>query len=755
MSEPILVVDLGTSKTAAALVKGGEGRLLREPFSGLESWPTSVVREGETLLVGTVAERRKVADPGLYSGRFLAMLGGAGKVPLGDREYSVAELMAALLDKLRAEAQRVADDSVDRVLFCVRGEGPPDTTEPAEPGGQVAPADQSVRQVLLVAAAAAGCTDVEFLAQPVAVSLAAGPPPVGSLVLVCDAGASSARISLVKTADGVGETLALRSVDSCGGDQIDELLAAAIRADAESWLGPRLDAAGADGAKSRLRFADFARQVKQHLTDAQETVEYVGMLDPPVRFSRADLERLIEPPLDQLVAGYREVVAAAASASLAAVLLTGGCARIPAFAAALTKAAGRPVAPLADPQLASVRGGIEWAVGAPARQIVALASLPGVRPLAWRFDGGAARLAEWLVPVGASFQAGDRVARLRDGEDAIWDLKADQSGEMQQHCVGAGAVLASGDNLAVVRLAVQSPADLVSPPHRVTDLPGGQFAAFSPDSRQLVTMDGSGTLRVWETETATEVHRAKTSAVLRPRTYDATVGSTGRWLFARNDSAAIIVSDVVTGRELRRLGWYGTTRAVRLSADAARVCAWELGKIRVWARNGHKLLSVRERLLGDEFESVAFSPDGNWLAVASASGLRVWNVRSGTSRVVRQLQRVKERMWNMTFAWDGQRIFLAIGSNVEMIDVPSGNRVWMADVPAPVRAADFTSDGSFLATVGHDEQACSAALWSAADGMLVHRIDLEQPSDSVRISPDGMLMAIGNAETSTIWALVP
>jgi WD40 repeat protein len=359
------------------------------------------------------------------------------------------------------------------------------------------------------------------------------------------------------------------------------------------------------------------------------------------------------------------------------------------------------------------------------------------------------------VPVGGSFQAGDRVARLRDGDDAIWDLTADQPGEMQRHCVGAGAVLASGDNLAVVRLAAQRPDDLVSPPYRVADLPGGQFAAFSPDGRQLVTMDGSGTLRVWETETAAEVRHLKTSAVLRPRGYDAAARGAGQWLFAQYDGSAIIVSDVATGRPLKRLAWLGTTRTVRLSADAARVCAWELGKIRVWATAGHRLLSVRERLLGDEFESVAFSPDGNWLAVASPSELRVWDVRTRTSRTVRRLHLVKDRMWNMTFTRDGQQILLAIGSTVEMVDVPSGKLAWTADVPGPVRAADFTPDGSFLATVGHDEQTCSAALWAAADGMLMHRIDLDQPSDSIRISPDGLLMAIGNAETSTIWALVP
>ena len=58
MTEPILVVDLGTSATSAALVADGRITQLRDPQTGSAVWPSSVCLDGDSYLVGTAAERR-------------------------------------------------------------------------------------------------------------------------------------------------------------------------------------------------------------------------------------------------------------------------------------------------------------------------------------------------------------------------------------------------------------------------------------------------------------------------------------------------------------------------------------------------------------------------------------------------------------------------------------------------------------------------------------------------------------------------
>jgi hypothetical protein len=739
--EPILVIDPGTANTTAALVTGPESKLLRDPFSGLDSWPTSVAREGDALLAGAVAERAKYADPACYSGRFLRVIGDGEGVPLGDRTYPAPELLAAVLGKLRAEAQRLAGRDLGRALL-VAGGGP------------------AARQAMIAAAGAVGLTDVEFVSGPVAASLARPedrPAKGHGRVLVCDMGAGPARLSIVETGDRLGQTVAELSVDGCGGDALDAALESAIRAEAESWLAPRLDAEGASGQRARLQFADFARRIRHQLTDTEETEDYLGLLDPPVRFTRAELDRLMEPALGQLSVGCHDLLAQAGMqpGALARVLLVGGCARIPAVAAALGQAVGHPVGPVPDPQLAGVTGGIEWAARAPARQIRALGALPGMRALAWQFEGGAATLAEWLVPVGAGFEPGQTLARLRDRDDAIWELAADRPGMMHRHCAADGTVVASGDMLAAVRLAVTSPEDLVNPPYRVADLSIGRFVAFGPDSRQVVTMAEDGrALRIWDMETSADVGRLGFPSPAKPGSYDAACRADGHWI-AAHAGEALEIWDLATKARLKSFGWVSPPPAISLSADGLRMCAAESTRIRVWGTGGPKLLTIRERRRDNNPACVSFSGDGNWVAVMTGLELQIWDVQRRDSKVARSVQRVKDPVWDMTMARDGQRLLLAIGSLVEMIDLPTGERMWSADVPFPVRSADFTPDGAFLATVGYDEHSSAAALWAVADGRLLHRMALDRRCDRVRIGPDGLLMAIGNDKSATIWSLVP
>jgi molecular chaperone DnaK len=738
--EPILVIDPGTANTTAALVTGAEHKLLRDPFSGLDSWPTSVAREGDALLVGAVAERAKYADPAGYSGRFLSAIGGAEEAALGDRTYPAAELLAAVFGKLRAEAQRLAGYDLGRALL-------------------VAASDPAARQAMIAAAGAVGLTDAEFLSAPVATALAraeSSPADGHAHVLVCDVGAGPARLSIVETGGRTGVTIAERSVDGCGGDAFDEVLETAIRAENESWLAARLDAEGASGQRARLQFTDFARRIRHQLTDSEETEDYLGLLDPPVRFTRADLRRLMEPALDQLIAGCRDLLGEVKIQpdALADVLLVGGCARIPAVAAALGLALGHSVGPAPDPQLAGVTGGIEWAARAPARRIRALGALPGIRALAWQFEGGTGTVAEWLVPVGAGFESGQTLARLRDRDDAIWELAADRPGTMQRYCAPDGTVVASGDMLATVRLAVTSPEDLVNPPNRVADLSIGRFVAFGPDSRQVVTrVDGSRTLRIWDLETSAEVGRLGFSGSEGLGRYDAACRADGHWITAHMGEA-LEIWDMTTGARLKSFGWLSPTPTVSLSADATRLCAAENYRIRVWGTTGPKLLTVRERRREDNPACVAFSGDGNSVAVMTGTELQIWNVEDRDRKVARSVENVTDPIWNMTLAHDGQRVLLGIGSLVEMIDVASGKRLWKADVPFPVRDADFTPDGEFLATVGFDEDSSAAILWAVADGRPLHRMALDRRCDRVRISPDGLLMAIGNDKSATIWSLV-
>src|SRR5262252_1112540 len=100
----------------------------------------------------------------------------------------------------------------------------------------------------------------------------------------------------------------------------------------------------------------------------------------------------------------------------------------------------------------------------------------------------------------------------------------------------------------------------------------------------------------------------------------------------------------------------------------------------------------------DAFNSVAFSPDGLWLASGSSdSAVKLWEASSG--KLVRSL---------------------------------NGHQ-------AAVNSVDFSPDGRWLAS-GSDDN--TVKLWEASSGKLVRSLEGDQDSiSSVAFSPDGRWLA--------------
>src|SRR5262245_3730966 len=105
MAEPVLVVDFGTS-TSAAIGLTDQATLIREPHSGLFTWPSTVYADANGLLVGTPAEQRKRTDPAAYRSEYKRDLGDNLEIPLGDRRFRAVDLVTATLAALSDAAVR-------------------------------------------------------------------------------------------------------------------------------------------------------------------------------------------------------------------------------------------------------------------------------------------------------------------------------------------------------------------------------------------------------------------------------------------------------------------------------------------------------------------------------------------------------------------------------------------------------------------------------------------------------------------------
>jgi tricorn protease-like protein len=156
--------------------------------------------------------------------------------------------------------------------------------------------------------------------------------------------------------------------------------------------------------------------------------------------------------------------------------------------------------------------------------------------------------------------------------------------------------------------------------------------------------------------------------------------------------------------------------------------------------------------LPDSFRSIAWSPDGRWLASGSDDRtVRVWAAETGKLR--RTLEGHTD--WVRSVAWSPDGRWLASGLNDGTV------RVWAAETDELrrtleghtdwVRSVAWSPDGRWLAS-GSDDR--TVRVWAAETGKL--RRTLEGHTDWVRgvaWSPDGRWLASGSGDrTVRVWA---
>lgn len=741
--EPILAVDLGTTTTSGALVSGDEVKLLKEPASGLYSLPTSVAWNGQTLLVGTLAERRCRSEPSLGLRRFLRDLGQSPEVVLGQRSYRPHELVAAILDVLKAEAERLNGGEVGRLLLTV-----PAGHAPGDPTGDG----------MLAAGAAAGFTDVELLSAPVAVTLdpvSAGRFTTGDHILVCDAGGRAFRAALVQVQQSSGRRLcAFAEASDGGGESIDALLIESIRATGSRWLEPMLTAAGPAGERARLELADFARRAKHQLSEADQAEDYLTPVTPPVYFARDRLEQLMRPLLKDITACCQDVLrrGKVPATAVREVLLAGGCARIPAFQQTISRQLMRDFRPLPDPELAATRGAAEWARLARTRQVRGAPPQALVRALAWQIPSGGGRLLNWLVAEGEAYRADEPLARVRAADETVWDLTADRSGTLRRQYAAPGHVVTTGDLLAVTRPRVTDPADLQEEPVRLYDVPG-RLPVFGANGRRMVTI-GDGAIWAWDVDSGTEVGNWNTKTSINASVLDVGIKTNDHILLAFYANDHVLLWDLDGGT--RPLAPVREFRGLHISSNGTVVCTVEAKRVIALNIDGRKLHSVRADSASLTFstEMVAISDDGHELAIVCGRRLMIWNVLS-RKRSAFDLNFDTTDMSSISFTPDAKAILLGTHSQLAMIDLPSGSTRWTQETACPVRGTDYTSNGKLVATANVSPHRFFTTIRDAVTGEEIRSIDVKCQTEWVRFSPDARFLAVNETDKSAIWALIP
>jgi WD40 repeat protein len=231
-------------------------------------------------------------------------------------------------------------------------------------------------------------------------------------------------------------------------------------------------------------------------------------------------------------------------------------------------------------------------------------------------------------------------------------------------------------------------------------------AAFSPDSRYVLTGDHDNALKLWDTTSGMVV---RTFEGHTSSTNSAAFSSDGRFALSAADDKTLKLWEVASGKLLRTFeGHAESVNTAIFSPDNMYVLSGsEDHTVKLWEANTGTLIRTFEGH-SDAVRFVTFSPDGTRiLSTDENNTLSVWNTSNG------HLVCTFEHYWEDT------------------LRSPSG---------VAIQAA-FSPDGKRVVSKGHENK---LHLWDATTGRLIGTIEQKELIGDIVFSPDRTRFVSGN-----------
>jgi WD40 repeat protein len=150
----------------------------------------------------------------------------------------------------------------------------------------------------------------------------------------------------------------------------------------------------------------------------------------------------------------------------------------------------------------------------------------------------------------------------------------------------------------------------------------------SPDDKRIATLNNDSQIKIWDAQTGSQVLEITAERQSDSLTYDAS----GRRLISWGFGETIEVWDALDGTRINRFapekGPAQAAKPILITPDGAGLVAGlQDGTVRVWDLASG--VEIRKIVLDEAANSIALSPDGDWLITASENKARVWNMHTG------------------------------------------------------------------------------------------------------------------------------
>ncbi|YCK82864.1 Hsp70 family protein [Arthrobacter sp. D3-18] len=341
----VLAIDVGTSFTAAALVKPHQSptpapEILPLGLHGSAVPSVLFYADDGRVLIGEAAERRGLDDPQRMVREFKRRIGDSVPLAVGESWLAPEDVYAAMARWVVDRAQEREGSAPSSIIM----------THPAAWG-------QHRKQLVLAALNVAGLVDITLISEPEAAALHyASQTRVedGSIIAVYDLGGGTFDTAVLRKASAGNFELLGRpdGIETLGGADFD----AAVLRHVMGHLGEgaALDASSPETLAALSRLRRECREAKEALSLDSEASVAVSLpgTQLSVRLVRSEFEAMIEAPVrdtvDALERSLRSINLEAQD--LSAVLLIGGSSRIPLVAELISVELDRPIAVDADPK---------------------------------------------------------------------------------------------------------------------------------------------------------------------------------------------------------------------------------------------------------------------------------------------------------------------------------------------------------------------------------------------------------------------
>ena len=347
----IIGIDLGTSNSAAAVLRGGRSVIIPSAEGitlGGKAFPSyvAVARDGE-IIVGEPARRQQAINPEGTVSDFKRLMGQRDKIRLAGKEFTPEELSALLLQKIKRDAEAFLGGSVDKAVITV-------------------PAyfNDNQRSATKDACRIAGLEAARLVNEPTAASLAYGLDQLSQelRIAVIDFGGGTLDVTIMEFGKGVFEVNATSGNTQLGGTDMDRILVEHLASTFQSKSG--IDIRNDRGALARVReAAEIAKIELSNTATARINLPFLSATTAApahldYEFTRTELERLVRPVIERC---REPVVQAFHDASLQfsqidRLIFVGGPTRMPCVRAFFEELIGKKAESGVDPMECVAQG---------------------------------------------------------------------------------------------------------------------------------------------------------------------------------------------------------------------------------------------------------------------------------------------------------------------------------------------------------------------------------------------------------------